>query len=476
MNRSILIVICDFFLLSLLAFSTPDINKLAQPVTRLQNMATNLATGREDLSQALTLALGEERRYRDTLLAELAATRENVTQRNQQIQEVKTQLQTTEEMALRLQQQKTNLTSQITDAQSKLADAQARLAALDQQLRSANEKSAQTEAKRAEMEAEARRQAERAGTLEHQLTGLEQTNQLILAERSTLNTQLQLSEAKRESAVTQMTHLQGEVEVQRQVNSNLAASVETLATKSTALAQEIEENRELAPNEIFQQLTTNHLMASFYGIRKTIFRTETSKFTQTHILLASDGANTFAICHVQDTPLNLWNPGTDWKDLSGTLAHGAVVFPIDSVSFSATDPRILLIPIPAAEARALGCKVYRLSKDPFKFQDAFVAGTQESYYGECKFQVDLETPQYVKMDRNSLRGLFGKFNPSTGDLVLSKTGEVLGLMANNNYCLMLRSFNPGVSLRFGPTASSDVTMQTLATLYAIVSQMPPKLQ
>jgi hypothetical protein len=35
------------------------------------------------------------------------------------------------------------------------------------------------------------------------------------------------------------------------------------------------------------------------------------------------------------------------------------------------------------------------------------------------------------MDRNSLKLLFGKFNPSTGDLVFSESGDLLGVMANS---------------------------------------------
>jgi len=471
MNRSILIVICDFFLLSLLAFSTPDLNQVAQsgPQVLATDLATNRVSARQDLGEVMRLALDQERRYRDALQADLSSTRQAVTQRDQQIQDFRSQLQTTEQQAAHLQQQETNLAGQVADAQN-------RIAALNQQLRAANEETALSKAQRAEIEAEARRQMERAGTLERQLGGLEETNQIIQAERASLNTQLKVTEAARQSALSQMTQLQGEVEAQRQVNVKLADSVKTLATQSTELAKEIRDNRELAPNEIFEQLTTNRLLASFYGLRKTFFRTDFSKFTQAQILLATDGSNTFALCHVQDTPLNLWSPSTDWKDLSGTLARGATVFPIESVSFSAMDPRVVLIPIPATQARALGCKIYRLSQDPFKFQEAVVAGTQENYYGECKFQMDLDTPQYIKMDRSSLRGLFGKFNPSTGDLVFSKTGEVLGLMANNNYCLVLRSFSPGVSLPFGPTGNSELTAQTLATLYAVVSQMPFRLQ
>jgi hypothetical protein len=433
------------------------------------SIATNQATARQDLGEAMRVALDEERKYRDALLAELAKTRQVVTQRDLQIQDVRSQLQTTEQQASHLQALETNLTAQVADAQN-------RIAALNQQLRSAAEETALTKAQRAEMEAEARRQTERAGGLERQLAGLEQTNQVIRAERATLDTQLKVTEAARQSAVSQMSQLQGEVEVQRQVNAKLADSVKTLATQSTELTKEIRESREMAPNEIYEQLTTNRLLASFYGLRKTFFRTDFSKFTQSQILLATDGSNTFAICHVQNTPLNLLNPGTEWKDLSGTLARGAEVFPIDSVSFCTMDPRVVLIPISASQARALGCKVYRLSQDPFKFQDAVVAGTQENYYGEVKFQMDLDTPQYLKMDRSSLRGLFGKFNPSTGDLVFSKSGDILGVMANNNYCLLIHSYGQGVLLRFGPTASSDVTAQTLSLLYAVVSQMPSKLQ
>jgi len=93
------------------------------------------------------------------------------------------------------------------------------------------------------------------------------------------------------------------------------------------------------------------------------------------------------------------------------------------------------MPVTQAEAGQLGGKVYRISSDPYKFQDAVLIGADEGYYGECDFQIDLSTPSYLKLDRNLLKGLFGKFNPSRGDLVFSRTGELLGIMVNNIYCL-----------------------------------------
>jgi hypothetical protein len=137
---------------------------------------------------------------------------------------------------------------------------------------------------------------------------------------------------------------------------------------------------------------------------------------------------------------------------------------------------VAFIPVTAAEARQLGTKVYRLSSDPFKFQDAVLVGAQEGYYGECRFEIDLTTPDYVRLDNSFLKGLFGKFNPSRGDLVFSRTGELLGIMANGSYCLMLRRFEPSATFRFNDGSRPQRTGETLSALYLQVSQLPVKLQ
>jgi len=105
-----------------------------------------------------------------------------------------------------------------------------------------------------------------------------------------------------------------------------------------------------------------------------------------------------------------------------------------------------------------------------------VVGAQESYYGECSFQIDLTTPLYVKMDRSSLKGLFGKFNPSRGDLVFSRTGELLGVMANNTYCMMIKNFNPTATFQFAQDVRNQQTGDTLARLYSLIAGLPSKLQ
>jgi hypothetical protein len=193
-------------------------------------------------------------------------------------------------------------------------------------------------------------------------------------------------------------------------------------------------------------------------------------------LLVTDGTNVFAICHIGDTPLTLFNPGTDWDSLTGNLTRSRSSIPIRSLCFYLQDPRLVFMPLTAAEVRQIGGKAYTISSDPYKFQDAVLVGATDNYYGECRFQIDPTTPDYVKLDSSFLRGLFGKFNPSRGDLVLSKTGELLGVMANSSYCLMIRDFNPAASFRFGPNTRDQRTGMILSHLYSTVSTMPMKLQ
>jgi hypothetical protein len=368
-----------------------------------------------------------------------------------------------------LESARTNLLVQVAAAQTNIEG-------LNQQLHSTTVESVISKEQRAALEAEARKQLEKQQELQRQLADLQRNNRAVLAERGALASQLQMSEESNRVAIAQMSQLQDEVSAQRQENAKLADGVTALATKSSDLAKEIRENTPQAPNQIFDQLTTNRVLASFYCVKSSHFGGESPKYRQAQTVLVTDDTNTFAICHIQDTPLTLWNPGAQWAELTGTLARGTGLYQMDSMSFDAVDPRIVMIPVPASAVRSFGGQVYHIARDPYKFEDAVVVGTEANYYGQCKFQIDLTAPQYLKMDHNSLKGLFGKFNPSSGDLVFSKSGALLGVMANNNYCVMIRGFEPAATFRLGPDGRNQPTAQTLSALYAVVAELPYKLQ
>ena len=473
MNRSILIVICDFLLVSLLAFSNVNVNNIAkegktQAFGLQQIAATNPPSAGNDLTSAMKLAFEEEQKQREQLRAELTKSRAEIGERESREQNLQQQLQSREQQAQQLQQQQANLAQQFAAAQTNIQT-------LSQRLQHTSTEAVLTKEQLAAMEAEAKKRSEEASALQKQLADLASSNQAILSERQQLATQLQVAQVEQRAAKEQVALMSEQVKAEREQQLKLAEGVKALATNSVQLAQEIRENRALAPNTIFNDFVSNRVEANISASRPGIFG-EANKHRDTQTVLVTDGTNTFALCHVQDTPLTLWDPGTDWSQLTGTLGYGAAQVPIQSLSFSFRDPRVVWMPVSAAAAKSLGCKIYRTSADPYKFQDAVLVGGDGTYYGECKFQMDLSTPDYVKLDNSFIKGLFGKFNPSRGDLVFSKTGELLGIMANGTYCLVARNFEPGATIRFGNDIRAQHTGQILSGLYAQVFNMPQKLQ
>src|SRR5580704_12247634 len=138
MNRSILIVICDFLLVSLLVFSSPDINRVTEDgsarTMKMDVTATNQADSGKDLAAAMRVALDEESKRREQLLAELAKTHQSVNEqeallneRARQVEAYQSQLQSRDQQAQQLQQQQASLEQKFTAAQSNIQ-------ALNQQL------------------------------------------------------------------------------------------------------------------------------------------------------------------------------------------------------------------------------------------------------------------------------------------------------------------------------------------------------
>ncbi|HEX4645992.1 MAG TPA: hypothetical protein VH598_10315, partial [Verrucomicrobiae bacterium] len=366
MNRSILIVICDFLLISLLAFSTADINQASnpgreRPVT-FNLAATNQVESGQDLTAVMRLALEEERKRQDQLVGELTRTRETATKQQEQLSEKEKQAQAFQQQALQLQQQQTNL-------EQRFAAAQGNIQTLSQQLQSTANEASMAKEKLAAVEAEARTQVDQSAALRQQLAMLASSNQTALAEKLQLATRLQVAEAEKRSAAELAARMEADVKVERQEKARLAQHAEklaedvnTLANKSGELAKEVRENRPMAPNAIFNDFASNQVTASFYAFR-TGFLGDTSRRKETQTVLVTNGTNTFALCHVQDTPMALRSPGTDWEALTGALSRNAAIVPVRSVSFCRHDPRVVWIPVTDAEVRKLGCKVYHISSD-----------------------------------------------------------------------------------------------------------------
>jgi hypothetical protein len=135
-----------------------------------------------------------------------------------------------------------------------------------------------------------------------------------------------------------------------------------------------------------------------------------------------------------------------------------------------------VLPVDPEQVKAAGVKVYQTALDPFKFPDAVLISNGGAGYGEVGFRLDPSLPSYVQMDNRVMKRLFGNFSPNRGDLVLSRTGELLGIMANNDYCAVINNFLPTKTVVTGDSVKDQHTGAIFTELNARLLRLPFKLQ
>ena len=60
--------------------------------------------------------------------------------------------------------------------------------------------------------------------------------------------------------------------------------------------------------------------------------------------------------------------------------------------------------------------------------------------------------------------------------MFTKSGDVLGVMVNREYCLLLTALSPAYHIQTGVGLASQKTGLLLSQLYGQVARMPGKLQ
>ena len=193
-----------------------------------------------------------------------------------------------------------------------------------------------------------------------------------------------------------------------------------------------------------------------------------------------------AITHVDQTSLRIKDGALGWKETSGQLSKtNNKTHRLNHVRFLRSDPRIIIAPIGppgSVPVKALGVEPFKLpdhKKNPraaFKYPKAFLMKKDGQNFGEVVFQRDLKNPDYVKMDKSFIRSTFmGEFNPTRGDLVFSQTGELLGIMANSQYCHLIKSVDPVGAVVFGKNDYSKVA-KTFRDMHKLVAAKPSELR
>ena len=325
-----------------------------------------------------------------------------------------------------------------------------------------------------ERRAEAERQKAELARMERQNTEARQRIE-------NLNVAVRVAEQEKQLIAQNLTEAKQLVEVERaervkvqEQTTQLTQGVGQLAQKSGELSREIRDNRPINSNLIFADFLANRVQSKFTARRPGLFGMA-AKEHSTQTVLVSDGTRVYALMHLSDTPFVLAEIPIDYDQVAGRLTRGAFNAPVTELQFLQLDPRVLLAPVDPSLAALLGAKVYPLAKEPFKFPEAVLVRADDGHYGETPFRIDASNANYVKLDNRIMTQLFGEISPKRGDLVFSKSGDIIGIMVNSDYCAVLGNFTPAYTLKTGDTPEPKTSV-ILSEAYTRWQRLPYKLQ
>ncbi len=464
MNKTLLLIMCDFLLLNLLALTSWEKAEppSQQKVTAVKQVEASAPAVNADMLELMRVSLEDEKSSREQLTAQLSSTQTTLTEREQNV--------------AHLAQQKNQLEGALATTSANVKELESKYSNATNEAFLTKEQLAKMQRELEERKAEAERQAASLAALERQNSDARQRIENLnikvgVAEQEKGLLKQNLAEAKQQVEVERTER----IKVQAQT-AQLTEGVGQLAEKSGELSKEIRDNKPVNPNVIFADFLANRVSTAITTRRPGLF-SPTLKDKTAQTILVTDGERTYALMHVSDTPffLSFENP-PDYEQITGKLSRGTFGTPFKELRFLAADPRIVVAPVDDALAALMGAKIYKLATDIFKASEALLVRADDGKYGETPFRIDTANPGYVQVDNRIVTRLFGEFTPKSGDLMFSKQGDLIGIMVNNGYCAVLGSFRASQTLKVGDTVTQPKTGPIFSDLAARWQRLPMKLQ
>jgi hypothetical protein len=463
MNKTLLLFVVDFLFLNLIALTRWEKSEPAHPrQPPVNEISANTVSKDQDLVEAMRQSLADEQLSQQALEQKLASQDSTLSARERALGQ--------------LQSDSLKLSAQLVDTQKSQADLDVKYQAQTQENSLTRSQLAQLQRELEDKKAESDRQKESLSALEkQQADARKQIEGLTVA--------VAVGEHEKQQLTEKADELQGQVQTERterikveQATNQLAQGVGELAQNSGELTKEIRDNRPITANILFNDFLANRVDTTFTATRKGLFgNTDRDKDTKT--IFTTDGKQVYALVEIEDTAFSLREINSDWEKVTAAFAGPSNYRTSGStIEFLEADPRVVVIPVDAQQVSALGVKVYPLATDPFKFPEAVLINSGGKGYGELGFKLDADHRGYVRVDNRLFKRMFGDFATSAGDLVFSKSGELLGIMVNSDYCLLLGDFTPMVTIPAGEDKPTQHLGSLLDSLSARVMQMPIELQ
>ncbi|MFA5257461.1 MAG: hypothetical protein WC360_04865 [Opitutales bacterium] len=475
MNKSLLIVICDFLLLSMLALARFD-KKPPEPARQEQSAASIQQSAAADLTDSLREALLSEEQAREEmarLLAEKAQQMEQQQSRTETLEQEKSRLEGEQERLQRLR-------DQLEADRQKLIS----------QVSTSGEVLAQTQKEREKLLADMAAAQERQRLLQEQLSKREDA--LNKAQQDMQTIQQQKHEVERDNAVlatrlegaqVAQQRLEGEVDILRtekdaahQQAARLAQNVGDLAqaqqVSQEAIQQEIRQVTPLSLNTIYDKFRHNRGVLRFNSRESQLLGDGDASYEIYTVFVRDAQGKVYALCESSRTPLRVGRLDGLRSVKAALDLSGARNLGVDSAAFLKADPRVLAIPADEAMVRGSGVEPFLLEDTPFRFSNAVIVTAGGEKYGEVPVRVSPGTTRYIEVQSSIANRLFGSFSPSEGDLVFSQNGNLMGFMVSSNRAVLVSDMTFADTIALGDAFDPAKATATGKSLSAMIPEDP----
>jgi hypothetical protein len=465
MNRSLLLIICDFLLLSLLALARFD-----APVTEETPEETQegeIATAESDLIEVLKLSLQSEREIQEAMERELAQREQELTERERKLNQTDADLEKAQLAIRRERKRVEELTQQRELLQQEKGEIAQNMLSLREDNILERERLRQAQLKIDEQQRKIEETLGKVSQIEEEKARLEEEKQMI-------STELKVAETRQVLFAQQLENSKLEIEFERQQRKeaelraeSLSEGVKVLAGTSEEIKEEIKQLQPKTPNALYTEYKRNKVTVRFETAFPGIFQSREKTF-ETETVLVSDTKGTYAILHCRQSPFDLTDIIPTYEQLAVTIQVGNTTIRPDKLMFLRIDPRVMVIPVPEAQIPAGDLKIYPVVLEPFRFPKAVVIDNERNYFGESSFKVHPRFSHALEMDKKIISQLFGEFSPSRGDLVLAQTGEFMGVMVNNEFAALIDHIAASDTVWIGEAFDPERTNTIVSKLSNVV--------
>jgi len=453
MNKSLLLVICDFLLLSLMALARFDTPEESDPQEEV--LPEDPIEAQEDIIEALKMSLEMEQTTNQNMAqsleetqSKLDATQQNLSQTEQNLNQTQEHLSETRENLDKVQEEREELATSKEMLEKDLEARQQQLAQASEQLEQVNARLTDKEKEAREkllamtaLQEELKARQEALQELEKKAQELEEAKSSAEQEKQRLSTQLELAQTETRLTRENLEMARNEIAIVREEKqqlqnqaSTLAQGVSSLAEQSEAIAQEVRDSQPVSPNVTFSRFRDSGVSLELR------YYSRGEEMVSIRPVVVSDGVDLKALFFWDDLGISSRDI-VSALNLRGSLRVGRYTYPVNRIEFLSTDPRVMAVPMQADWTAGMKSEPFVLApKIDARFDSGVLINRESGDYGEIPYKLILDYERYLGLDTGLFKRMTGEYRPSEADALFSLNGYFLGMSVNIDHAVWVDNF------------------------------------